>query len=181
MQTTLSKPTFLMPSHIGGEDPSYFITAGLVFITVRNINLTSSLDARKYAHGPMHSIWFACNTGQVLRCNVCIPLKLFFNSGECRTYVGNDMQIAVKVIALLEPYLWRGWETKGKLIEMLFKFELIAVLSFEKMQRCRQASFTLSRSLVRNTCMTRPSVSWTLWTLELQKAKANRYFPFASI
>jgi len=50
---TLSKPTFLMPSHINGKDPSYFIVAGLVFITASELYLRSEFGSEYLYDAPV--------------------------------------------------------------------------------------------------------------------------------
>jgi len=45
VQTPLGKPTFLVPSHIGGGEPSFFIFAGFVFITASELYLKAEFGA----------------------------------------------------------------------------------------------------------------------------------------
>jgi len=45
VETVLGKPTFLVPSHISGAEPSYYIVAGLVFITASELYLRAEFGS----------------------------------------------------------------------------------------------------------------------------------------
>eukprot|EP00854_Cymbomonas_tetramitiformis_P009018 gene9018-10685_t len=57
IEVVLQAPHSLIPSHIKGEDPSYFITAGLVFTVVSELYLRSEFGTDYMFDAPVHLLY----------------------------------------------------------------------------------------------------------------------------